>query len=255
MGTPFAFHKFKGGLTAEFIGYFISYEGFSTGISPKRLAWVLTWIEEVERNNWMVTGRRFSEFLGRLNFVARLLSWIRPFLSPLFAFNAVLHRSTVARVPEMVYISLMFVRDELRTARGMQSVKQEWLAPREAFRTDPKCEPGRVVLGGWSTKLGLMPARAPWFSLEVTPDDLPCLFKAGGESGWASTPAELLASLAVLVAFGHLESPTPGAQDCLQAFVCGGRENRSAPAVQRKGLRMKWDLLGSRWLCTSRCAE
>ena len=136
VGTPFAFHKFKGGLTAEFIGYFISYEGSSTGISPKRLAWVLTWIEEVERNNWMVTGRRFSEFLGRLNFVARLLSWIRPFLSPLFAFNAVLHRSTVARVPEMVFISLMFVRDELRTARGMQSVKQEWLAPREAFRTD-----------------------------------------------------------------------------------------------------------------------
>ena len=119
VGTPFAFHKFKGGLTAEFIGYFISYEGSSTGISPKRLAWVLTWIEEVERNNWMVTGRRFSEFLGRLK---RLLSWIRPFLSPLFAFNAVLHRSTVARVPEMVYISLMFVREELRIARGMQSV-------------------------------------------------------------------------------------------------------------------------------------
>ena len=89
-----------------------------------------------------------------------------------------------------------------------------------------------------------MPAWAPWFSLEVTPDDLPCLFKAGGESGWASTPAELLASLAALVAFGHLESPTPGAQDCLQAFVCGGTDNRSAPAVQKKGLTTKWPLAG-----------
>ena len=104
IGTPFSFHKFKGGLVslvAEFIGYYLSYETFSAGLSPKRVKWILEWIEGAEKNNWYITGRRFSEFLGRLNFVARLLSWIRPFLAPLFAFNAVLHRGTVARLPAM----------------------------------------------------------------------------------------------------------------------------------------------------------
>ena len=120
-------------------------------------------------------------------------------------------------------------------------MKQTWLAPRESFRTDAKCETGRVVLGGWSTKSGLDPMVAPWFSLEVFPHDLPCLFKSG-ESGWASTSAELLASLAALVAFGHLAQPIPGVQDCVQVFVCGETDNRSTPEVQRKGMSTKWPL-------------
>ena len=135
------------------------------------------------------------------------------------------------------------MRDELRSSNGMQAVKQAWLAPRESFRTDAKCEPGKVVLGGWSTKAGLDPMVPPWFSLEVFPSDLPCLFR-DGESGWASTSAELLASLAALVAFGHLEQPIPGAQDCLQVFVCGETDNRSTPEVQRKGSTTKWPLFG-----------
>ena len=230
---------------AEFIGYYLSYETFSAGLSPKRVKWVLEWIGNAEKNNWYVTGRGFSEFLGRLNFVARLLSWIRPFLAPLFAFNAVLRRGTVARLPAMAFISLCYVRDELKSSNGLQSVKQTWLAPRESFRTDAKCETGRVVLGGWSTKagLGLDPVLSPWFSLKVFPSDLPCLFK-DGESGWASTSAELLASLAALVAFGHLAQPIPGAQDCMQVFVCGETDNRSTPEVQRKGLSNKWPLFG-----------
>ena len=61
----------------------------------------------------------------------------------------------------MAFISLCYIRDELKSSNGMQSVKQTWLAPRESFRTDAKCETGRVVLGGWSTKSGLDPKLAP----------------------------------------------------------------------------------------------
>ena len=120
IGTPFSFHKFRGGLVAEFIGYYLSYEIFSAGLSPKRVKWVLEWIESAEKNNWYVTGRGFSEFLRRLNFVAR----IRPFLAPLFAFNAVLHRGTVARLPAMAFISLRYIKGELRVL--------EWNAVGEA---------------------------------------------------------------------------------------------------------------------------
>ena len=73
IGAPFSFHKFKGGLVAEFIGHYLSYETFSAGLFTK-------------------TGQVGSG-VGRLNFVARLLNWIRPFLAPLFAFNAVLRRA------------------------------------------------------------------------------------------------------------------------------------------------------------------
>ena len=149
MGTPFAYHKFKGGLEVEFVGYSLSYKHACAGISPKRTAWVLGWIEEVKGNNWFVQGRRLHEFLGRLNFVARVLTWIKPFLAPIYAFNAVLKRGTVARLPEMVYLTLIFISEQLEASKGMQSVLQEWMAPRETFRADAKCERGRIVLGGW----------------------------------------------------------------------------------------------------------
>ena len=140
MGTPFAYHKFKGGLEVEFVGYSLSYKHACAGISPKRTAWVLGWIEEVKGNNWFVQGRRLHEFLGRLNFVARVLTWIKPFLAPIYAFNAVLKRGTVARLPEMVYLTLIFISEQLEASKGMQSVLQEWMAPRETFRADAKCE-------------------------------------------------------------------------------------------------------------------
>ena len=164
VGTPFAYHKFRGGLEVEFVGYCLSYKHSCAGISPKRTSWVISWIDEVKGNNWFVQGRRLHEFLGRLNFVARVLTWIRPFLSPIFAFNAVLKKGTVARLPEMVHLSLLFIREQLEVSQGMQSVLQEWKAPREAFRADAKCERGRVVLGGW-LQLGsdCDPSSASWF--------------------------------------------------------------------------------------------
>ena len=70
---------------------------------------MISWIDEVKGNNWFVQGRRLHEFLGRLNFVARVLTWIKPFLSPIFAFSAVLKKGTVARLPEMVHLSLLFI--------------------------------------------------------------------------------------------------------------------------------------------------
>ena len=118
VGTPFAFHKFKGGVAVEFVGFFLSYEKACAGVSEKRLAWIIEWIDKAEGAGWYVTGRRFSEFLGRLNFVGRLLTWLRPFLAPLFSFNAVLHRGTVARMPAMVHISLVYIRGELRKVGG-----------------------------------------------------------------------------------------------------------------------------------------
>ena len=59
------------------MGYWLSYKESAAGISSKRTRWVTDWIGSVEANNWFVTGRRcFAQFLGRLNFVSRVLTWV-----------------------------------------------------------------------------------------------------------------------------------------------------------------------------------
>ena len=108
MGTPFAYHKFRGGLNVEYVGYQMEYDRQVAGISKKRAEWVIKWIDDAERNGWMVQGRSFIEFTGRLSFVARVVTWIKPFLAPLFAWTSVLARGTVTRVPTLVFISLIF---------------------------------------------------------------------------------------------------------------------------------------------------
>ena len=47
-----------------------------------------------------------------------------------------------------------------------------------------------------------------------------------------------------MAAFGHLDGPKAGVRDCAQVNICGGTDNRSTPAVQKKGLSTKWPLFG-----------
>ena len=86
----------------DYIGYHISYYEWAAGISEKRANWIVEWIDRAETANWVITGRGLSELVGRLNFVTRLLTWLKPFLAPLFAWSNALSRSTAAQAPEMV---------------------------------------------------------------------------------------------------------------------------------------------------------
>ena len=133
IGTPFSYAKFKGGITVDFIGYHIAYKGWAAGISDRRAGWIIGWIDDCEAGGWMIAGRRLTELTGRLNFVARLLLWMRPFLAPLYAFQAVLNRGTVARAPAMVCIALTFLRSELKKGSRLESVLQAWPDPRQGF--------------------------------------------------------------------------------------------------------------------------
>ena len=56
----------------------------------------------------------------------------------------------------------------------------------DLFRTDAKCETGKVTFGGYHLGDGR------WFSLSASPSEAPYLFKANGDSQWASAPSELL---------------------------------------------------------------
>ena len=99
--------------------------------------------------------------------------------------------------------------------------------------------------------MGMSPWDARWFCLDVKPDDLPCLFKETGDSQWASTSAELLASLAALKAFNHLEGEITGVHDCFRTSVCGGTDNSSTAKLQKKGSSTKWPLMGIQMACAA----
>jgi len=242
MGTPFAYHKFRGGLNVEYVGYQMEYDRQVAGISKKRAEWVIKWIDDAERNGWMVQGRSFIEFTGRLSFVARVVTWIKPFLAPLFAWTSVLARGTVTRVPTLVFISLRFLRQQIQHHGHWVNVQAPWQSPSEAFRTDAKCEDGRIVLAGWSLEAGVEDLkRSSWFCLEVYPTDLPMFFKEDGSSQWCSTAAELMASYAAACAFGYLKGEKRVKN--LKLAITGGTDNKSNQSLQNKNMSTKWPLL------------
>ena len=100
----------------DFIGYHVSFAGWQAGISVKRARWIVSWIDSAENTNWMVSGRSLVEFVGRLTFVARVLVWLKPFLAPLYAWQSVLGRGAVARVPQLVHTSTQCYASSVRNS-------------------------------------------------------------------------------------------------------------------------------------------
>ena len=84
IGTPFGYHKFKGGFSSDFLGFHLRYDKNEGGIRVKRGTWLVNWIRALEEKRFVVPAKEFSEFLGRLGFVAQLLTWLKSSLAPLY---------------------------------------------------------------------------------------------------------------------------------------------------------------------------
>eukprot|EP00435_Cladocopium_sp_Y103_P026445 s953_g6.t1 len=218
VGTPFAYHKFRGGFSSEFVGYQLRYDLNEVGISLRRGEWLVGWINNAAEKRFVVVTRDFAEFLGRLGFVSQLLVWLKPHLSPLFAWSAATSSSTVAKLPDAVILTLTYLLAEFKTETYMVSAKRPHVFSGEQFGTDAKCTDDAVVLGGWELSTGR------WFQLSLTEQDVPYLFAPGKGSQWASTSAELLATLAGLVAFGWTDPAK--SRKVLELCMTAGTDNR-----------------------------
>ena len=208
LGTPFGYKKFSGGLETQFVGYRLDYPGVSVGISGARGEWLVNLLEDLRRDKYIVHVHRFAEFLGRLGFTCRVLLWLKPHLAPVYAWASAVNKGTVSTVPLRI--------------------------EQEVFRTETKCEKNRVVLGGNHFPDGR------WFSLELSPLEAPYLFKSGGESEWASAPAELLAVLVALCACGHLAPINRRAS--IKLRIQGGTDNESVDHLAKKNSTTRWPL-------------
>ena len=124
IGTPFGYHKFKGGFSSDFVGFHLRYDKNEVGITEKRGSWLLNWIRALEEKRYVVPAREFSEFLGRLGFVAQLLTWLKPHLSPLFAWSAVASPGMVGRLPDTVILTLQYIAAEMSGETFLISAKR-----------------------------------------------------------------------------------------------------------------------------------
>ena len=77
-----AWHKVKGGIETQWIGYALDIGRFAIGISEAGTQWVLRWLDDKVRERSVRLGE-FREGLGRLQFSAGPLEHARPFLGPL----------------------------------------------------------------------------------------------------------------------------------------------------------------------------
>jgi len=235
-GTPFGYHKFKGGFASEFVGFQIRYDLTQVGISKKRGDWILQWINNAKQNRYVVPARDFMEFLGRLGFISQLLFWLKPHLAPLFSWSAVTAPGTVCRLPDTVILTLHYISGEMVRETFLVSARRPLYFQDDQFRTDAKCTDTCVVLAGWelSTKR--------WFSLKLGLTEVPYLFKPGMGAQWASTSAELLATLVALQVFGWLE--TGKGRRAIEISLFGGTDNRANECLSEKRSTTKWPLMG-----------
>ena len=239
LGTPFSFKKFKGGFKVPFVGYELDYSTWKVGMSDARGAWIISWIKDARTNRFVVQVRLFREFLGRLGFISRIVVWIKPHLAPLYAWASAVSRSTVAKLPETVILTLLYLERTLTDFTFKVNPCQKPKHKVAGFRTDAKCSDGFVVIAGWELSDDTLSSR--WFSLRLSPEDAPYLFDEQGKSQWASGSAELLATLAALHAFGYLYASVD--RTVLDTECVADTDNQGNSRLLKKRSSTKWPLM------------
>ena len=82
VGVPFAWHKFRGGVTHDWIGFRVCLRSRSIGLGPKRTEWLVHWLT-ANLNTGLVKIADMVSVQGRLMFASTALEIMRPFLGPI----------------------------------------------------------------------------------------------------------------------------------------------------------------------------
>ena len=192
-GTPFSWRKSRGGLSLDWVGYWLDYSSFELGISESRACWIIQWGEKI-LSDGVVLIRQLAQGLGRLGFVAGVLEWYKPFLGPLYSWTSAAPGGAVLPLPFLVRIVLGFIIREFKTGRRTVSCKDPGHDIGLAFKSDAKAELDYVCIGGWECRGGINTKQARWFSVRLTIKEAPWLFTRGHGSRTVAS-SELLGTL------------------------------------------------------------
>ena len=66
VGVPFGYHKLKGGLSSDFVGFHLRYDLCEVGITEKRGKWLREWILKVAASKFGVQTKEFCGVLGEV---------------------------------------------------------------------------------------------------------------------------------------------------------------------------------------------
>ena len=236
-GFPVAWHKVKAGTRLEWIGYQLDISSFEVGISDRKREWLLSWLDGRLRDGGVV-GRNLRATLGRFCFVARALDHIKPFLSPVFSWSAVLHPSAFHRLPEAIAALMLWIRSKIAqmSVRRCRPLRHD---SGEIFRVDAKAEGNCVVIGGWESFGGCPPSEARWFSVVLTKASAPWAF-AKGEPFRTIAALELLGALFAFMVFKEGAAWLHGS-----AFLClsGFTDNQGNTFLLDRMMTSKYPLV------------
>jgi len=138
-------------------------------------------------------------------------------------------------LPETIILTLDYIERVMKEESFLVSTKRPTILTGERFRTDAKCAQGYIVLAGWDMQT------RKWFALKLGPAEVPYFFKSDGSSQWASTAAELMASLVALHVFGWL-APKRN-RKTLDLALTAGTDNQSNEALSSKRSTTRWPLM------------
>ena len=202
LNVPLSWSKVKGGVETEWVGYWLDVRTFSVGISAKRAAWLIEWLNR-KLEDKVVVAREIREGLGRLSFAAGPLEHCRAFLGPIHAWVAAANPSQAVELPILLRLVFRFLCGELAAARTV-SCRDDWQDAGELYRVDAKAEGDDVVVAGWATGPEPDTTKARWFSLRLTRANAPWVF-ARGEPFRVVASLELVAALLGLMVLVPLD--------------------------------------------------
>ena len=187
-----AWHKVKAGTRIEWVGYQLDVSGFEVGICDGKREWLLSWLDSGLKEGGVV-GRNLRATLGRFCFVDRALDHIKPFLSPGFAWSAVLHPSAFHLLPEAIAVLMLWIRSKVAqmSVRHCRPLRHD---SGEIFRVNAKAEGDCVVIGGWESFGDCSPSEARGFSIVLDKASAPWAY-AKGEPFRTIAALELLGAL------------------------------------------------------------
>ena len=123
VGVPFAWHKFKGGIEHDWIGFRINLRERSVGLGPKRAEWLRHWLLKTI-NGGLVRIADMVAVQGRIMFASTALEILRPFLGPVYAWTSAVHHLDVLDLPAAIRLVLEFILKVLQSGRVSSEVPE-----------------------------------------------------------------------------------------------------------------------------------
>jgi hypothetical protein len=201
LGVPFKWPKLRGGMQVDWIGLRTDYGSFQLGLSASRAAWLSSWCSHIATTGF-IDPRIFTSGLGRLCFAAGTLHWEKPFLGPLYAWQAsIKHLNHQVKIPWAVAFILKWIADKLSSNLRLQKAPRISPGSRELFRTDARATESGAWIGGWETLLGEDTQNCRWFAVQVEESWAPWLFSRNNNPKRLIAALELLATLVAIIFF------------------------------------------------------